>query len=95
MPAPHGRFPNVQESQGGGFALAGILEPRWVVEGGLAAAVYIAVYQLIGLVQCFLVIGLARIVFTLAYIRTKNILVCFGAHLLTDWGIFTASLVLT
>lgn len=61
----------------------------------LAAAVYIAVYQLIGLVQCFLVIGLARIVFTLAYIRTKNILVCFGAHLLTDWGIFTASLVFT
>lgn len=38
----------------------------------LAAAVYIAVYQLIGLVQCFLVIGLARIVFTLAYIRTKK-----------------------
>ncbi len=35
---------------------------------------------------------LARIVLTLAYIRTKNILVAFGAHLLVDWAIFTVTL---
>jgi membrane protease YdiL (CAAX protease family) len=32
-------------------------------------------------------------VLTLAYIRTKNILVAFGAHLLVDWAIFTVTLI--
>jgi len=43
-------------------------------------------------IQCFAVIGLARIVLLLAYLKTKNILVSFGAHLLTDWGIFVFAL---
>lgn len=30
---------------------------------------------------------------TLTYLRTKNILVSFGAHLMIDWGIFTATLI--
>ncbi len=41
------------------------------------------------LLQVLLVIGTARIVLTLAYIRTKNLWVSFGAHLLNDWVIFT------
>ena len=44
-------------------------------------------------IQCFAVIGLARIVLLLAYLKTKNILVSFGAHLLTDWGIFVFALI--
>ncbi len=43
--------------------------------------------------QAFLIIGSARLVLTLAYIRTKNILVSTGAHIINDWTIFTFSLV--
>lgn len=39
-------------------------------------------------VQCFAVIGLARIMLLLAYLKTKNIFVSFGAHFLNDWAIF-------
>lgn len=41
------------------------------------------------ILQVLLVIGTARIVLTLAYIRTKNLWVSYGAHLLNDWVIFT------
>lgn len=44
-------------------------------------------------VQALLLIGVARIALTLAYIRTKNILVSFGAHVLNDWVGFTLALV--
>lgn len=47
------------------------------------------------LAQALLIIGSARIVLTLAFIRTKNIWVSYGAHLLNDWVIFTFSLVAT
>ena len=39
--------------------------------------------------QCFLIIGIARLVLNLAYYRTKNILVSTGAHVLNDWIEFT------
>ena len=42
--------------------------------------------------QAFLIIGTARIVLTLAFIRTKNLWVSYGAHLLNDWVIFTFTL---
>lgn len=45
------------------------------------------------LIQCFVVIGIARIILTAAYIRTKNVLVPFGSHLLTDWSIFTFTMI--
>ena len=40
--------------------------------------------------QVLLIIGSARIVLTLAYLRTKNIWVSAGAHIINDWVIFTA-----
>ncbi|MFE4194299.1 CPBP family intramembrane glutamic endopeptidase [Paenarthrobacter sp. NPDC056912] len=43
--------------------------------------------------QALLIIGTARIVLTLAFIRTKNILVSTGAHILNDWASFTLVLV--
>ncbi|MGL3805527.1 CPBP family intramembrane glutamic endopeptidase [Paeniglutamicibacter sp. R2-26] len=43
--------------------------------------------------QAFLIIGVARLVLTLAYMRTKNILVSTGAHVLNDWTIFTFALI--
>ena len=43
--------------------------------------------------QAVLVIGVARLVLTLAFIRTKNLWVSFGAHLLNDWVTFSFVLV--
>ena len=43
--------------------------------------------------QALVVIGSARIVLSLAFIRTKNVLVSFGAHLLNDWVTFTFALI--
>jgi Type II CAAX prenyl endopeptidase Rce1-like len=45
-------------------------------------------------VQAIVAIGLARIALSIAFIRTKNILVSFGAHLLNNWVTFTFVLVL-
>lgn len=46
-------------------------------------------------VQAFLIIGVARLVLTLAYIRTKNIAVSTGAHIINDWVLFTFAIVTT
>ncbi|MGA0617121.1 type II CAAX prenyl endopeptidase Rce1 family protein [Paracoccus sp. KR1-242] len=35
--------------------------------------------------QCFGIIGTARLVFTLAFLVTRNLWVSFGAHVATDW----------
>ena len=40
------------------------------------------------LLQCLLVVGAVRLVLTLAYVRTKNLWVSVGAHILYDWTIF-------
>jgi uncharacterized protein len=45
--------------------------------------------------QCFGVIGTARIVLTLAYIRTRNLWVSTGAHVLNDWFEFTLTFALS
>lgn len=41
------------------------------------------------LAQALLIIGVARLVLTLAYIRTKNLWVSTGAHILNDWALIT------
>ncbi|KQT54806.1 hypothetical protein ASG43_04420 [Aureimonas sp. Leaf454] len=38
--------------------------------------------------QCFAVIGTARLVLTWAYLRTRNLWVCAGAHIINDGSIF-------
>ncbi|ROP74063.1 CPBP family intramembrane glutamic endopeptidase [Curtobacterium sp. PhB115] len=43
--------------------------------------------------QAFLIIGVARLVLTLAYIRTKNIAVSTGAHIINDWVLFTGAII--
>jgi hypothetical protein len=42
--------------------------------------------------QAFIVIGGARLVLSLAFIRTKNLSVSSGAHILNDWTLFTFAL---
>ena len=44
-------------------------------------------------VQSIVVIGTARIVLTMAWLRTKNIWVSTGAHIINDWLLFTLALV--
>lgn len=60
----------------------------WVITAIWFGAAHLPTYGW-NFAQAILVIGGARLVLTLAFIRTKNILVSFGAHLLNDWVTFT------
>ncbi|ALE06424.1 peptidase [Arthrobacter sp. ERGS1:01] len=64
----------------------------WLITAAWFGAAHLPTYGW-NFAQAFLVIGAARLVLTLAYIRTKNILVSLGAHVLNDWTIFTIALV--
>lgn len=64
----------------------------WVLTAIWFAAAHLPTYGW-NVAQALLVIGSARLVLTLAYIRTKNLWVSYGAHLLNDWVIFTFTLI--
>jgi len=64
----------------------------WLLSSILFGLVHLPSYNW-NLLQCLLVIGSARLVLSLAYIRTKNIWVSTGAHVINDWVIFTMVLV--
>ncbi|MFF2369169.1 CPBP family intramembrane glutamic endopeptidase [Agromyces sp. NPDC058110] len=64
----------------------------WVITAIWFGAAHLPTYGW-NVIQAIFVIGAARIVLTLAFIRTKNILVSFGAHLINDWVTFTFALV--
>ena len=64
----------------------------WVVTAIWFGAAHLPTYDW-NVLQALLVIGSARIILSLAFIRTKNILVSFGAHLINDWVTFTFALV--
>ncbi len=76
---------------------AGVSRRRAILAAWLATAVWFGAAHLPAygwnVAQSFLVIGVARLVLTPAYIRTKNILVSTGAHILNDWATFTFVLV--
>jgi len=59
----------------------------WLLSSVLFGLVHLPSYNW-NLLQCLVVIGSARLVLLLAYIRTKNIWVSTGAHILNDWAIF-------
>ena len=59
----------------------------WVGSSLVFALAHLPTYNW-NLVQCLLVVGVARLVLTLAYVRTKNLWVSVGAHILYDWTIF-------
>ncbi len=54
------------------------------------AAAHLPTYDW-NLVQCFVVVGSARVVLLAAYFTTKNVWVPTGAHVLTDWALFGLS----
>jgi membrane protease YdiL (CAAX protease family) len=66
----------------------------WILTALWFGAAHLPTYGW-NIAQAILIIGTARIVLTLAYIRTKNLWVSYGAHLLNDWVIFTFTLVAT
>jgi membrane protease YdiL (CAAX protease family) len=63
----------------------------WILTALWFGAAHLPTYGW-NIAQALLVIGSARIILTLAYIRTKNLWVSYGAHLLNDWVIFTVSM---
>ncbi len=59
----------------------------WLLSSVLFGLAHLPSYNW-NLIQCLLVIGSARLVLSLAYIKTKNIWVSTGAHIINDWTIF-------
>jgi len=62
---------------------AGVLW-AWFGSAVLFGLVHLPTYHW-DLAQCLLIIGTARLVLSLAYIKTKNLWVSAGAHILNDW----------
>ncbi|HAT06507.1 MAG TPA: CPBP family intramembrane metalloprotease [Aeromonas salmonicida] len=60
----------------------------WLCTAIIFGALHLPTYEW-NFVQCFLVIGTARIVLLSGYIITKNIWVSTGAHIINDWLLFT------
>jgi membrane protease YdiL (CAAX protease family) len=59
----------------------------WLVSSLAFGLLHLPTYDW-NLVQCVLVIGVARLVLTLPWIMTKNIWVSTGAHIINDWSLF-------
>lgn len=64
----------------------------WIITAITFGAMHLPTYGW-NIVQAVVLIGIARLALTLAFIRTKNIAVSFGAHLLNDWATFTLVLI--
>lgn len=60
----------------------------WFVSALWFGAIHLPTYHW-NIVQALVIIGGARIALTLAFIRTKNIWVSTGAHIINDWVLFT------
>jgi membrane protease YdiL (CAAX protease family) len=63
----------------------------WLITAVWFGAAHLATYDF-NVAQAIVVIGIARLILTLAFIRTKNILVSTGAHILNDWSGFAFAL---
>ena len=70
-----------------GIGRRGGLAAGVIVSTLLFAAMHLPTYDW-NVVQCFAVIGTARLVLTGAYLLTGNLWISSGAHVLNDWSIF-------
>lgn len=61
----------------------------WLVSALWFGAIHFPTYHW-NVIQALVIIGGARLALTLAFIRTKNIWVSTGAHIINDWVLFTA-----
>ncbi len=64
----------------------------WLVTAVWFAAIHLPTYNW-NVLQCLLLIGVARLVLTLAYIKTRNLWVSAGAHIINDWMTFGLAIV--
>lgn len=69
-----------------GIVIAVLVSTIWF------SAMHLPTYQW-NYVQCFGIIGSARIVLTLSYLLTRNLWVSAGAHILNDWSMFVLTFV--
>lgn len=61
-----------------------------VVSTAWFASMHLPTYEW-NYLQCFAIIGSARLVLTAAYLLTRNLWVSAGAHIINDWSIFILS----
>lgn len=59
----------------------------WLLSALWFGAAHLPTYDW-NLVQCLVVIGSARLVLSLAYLKSRNLWVSFGAHAINDWSMF-------
>lgn len=59
----------------------------WLITAVWFALIHLPAYNF-NILQCLLIIGLARLVLTFAYMWTKNLWVSVGAHIINDWTTF-------
>jgi membrane protease YdiL (CAAX protease family) len=65
----------------------------WLISAVIFGLVHLPTYNW-NWIQCLVIIGSARLVLSLAYIKTKNLWVSTGAHIFNDWVIFGLSILL-
>ena len=65
----------------------------WLATAITFGAMHLPTYNW-NFVQCFLIIGVARLMLSLAYLWTKNLWVSTGAHIINDWVLFSIPLIL-
>ena len=65
----------------------------WLLSALPFALLHLPTYQW-DLMQCLVIIGTARLVLSLAYLFSRNLWVSTGAHVLNDWTLFGAGLLL-
>jgi len=75
-----------------GVGRRGAVVGAWLVSSLIFGLIHLPTYNW-NWVQCIVVIGTARIVLTMAWLKTKNIWVSTGAHILNDWLLFSMALV--
>jgi uncharacterized protein len=63
----------------------------WLVTSVAFGLAHLPTYDW-NVLQCVLVIGVARLVLTLPWIMTRNIWVSTGAHIINDWSLFGLAL---
>lgn len=59
----------------------------WIATGVMFGALHLPTYSW-DFMQCIVIIGSARLVLTLAYLKTRNLWVSTGAHIINDWSMF-------
>ncbi len=70
-----------------------VLAIAWIASALLFAALHLPTYGW-NVLQCLVLIGVARLVLTLAYVVTRNLGVSAGAHIVNDWVTFAAPLLI-